>query len=311
MKLSQRRMARPSVGGMLATRQGALILAVLCAACAAGVLVFALSSYKRSVQVTTKQATVLIATGEIQKGTSGAVIAVEKLYKATPIVASQLTPGAISDALELAGKIAQADILPGQQLSLTDFSTTAVPTSVLTPNQRALSIPVDEVHTDMALLQPGDRVDLYEEFNSAGKAGGAIGAGSGASASTGPEVGLMIPNVLVLKTPSSGLPGAAADASANTGGSSSGANNGSSGGSSGSSIVLALTSAEVPSVALTADNGTLWLALRPAHSSNSVGGILTVGELVAQASSRGPTPSIVSRATPDIQTTSSDPGGHS
>jgi Flp pilus assembly protein CpaB len=273
---------------MLATRQGALILAVLCAACAAGILVIALSSYKQSVQVTTKQATVLIATGEIAKGTSGAVIAAEKLYKATPIVASQLTPDAISDAAELNGKIAQADILPGQQLSLTDFGTTAIPTSILTPNQRALSVPADEIHTDLALLQPGDRVDLYEEFKQ-----------------STPEVGLMIPNVLVLKTPSSGLAGAASDAASNTSGGSSGGSSSSSG-----SLILAVNSSQVPSVALTADNGQLWVALRPANATKSVGGILTIAQLMAQATALGPTPSIVSPSDGSHNSKSGE-GGHS
>ena len=49
VKLSQRRMSAPSLGGLLATRQGSLMLAALCAICAAGVLVFALGRYKTNV----------------------------------------------------------------------------------------------------------------------------------------------------------------------------------------------------------------------------------------------------------------------
>src|ERR1019366_10393882 len=69
VKNTQRRMSRPSLGGMLATRQGALVLALVCAACAAGIQLFALGQYK-SAQTTpqTVQATVLVATAEITKG---------------------------------------------------------------------------------------------------------------------------------------------------------------------------------------------------------------------------------------------------
>jgi Flp pilus assembly protein CpaB len=268
VRLPQRRMARPSLGGMLATRQGALLLALLCAACAAGILVIALSSYKQSVQTTVKQATVLIATGEIQKGTTGDQIASEQLYKATPVVATQLQADAIGDASELQGKIAASDILPGQQLTTADFTTTLGAGSLLAPNQRALSIPSDEIHNSLGIVNPGDRVDLYEEWKPSGSAG------------SKPELGLIDPNVLVLKTPSGGLAGAAAAANGTT---SSGQAAGSSAAPGTGAMVLALTSAQVPAIALTADNGTLWMALRPANATGTVGGIITLDTVLAQA----------------------------
>ena len=245
MKLSQRRMARPSLGGMLATRQGALILAVLCAVCAAGILVVALSSYKRGVQTTVKQATVLVATGEIQKGTSGDAVAAEKLYKSMPVVAGQLAPGAISNASQIEGQLVAADILPGEQLTTADFTTTPGVGALLTPNQRAISIPSDEVHSDLAVLQPGDRVDLYAEV--------------GQDATT--QILLLIAGVLVIKTPTSGIVGAAATASNST----------SSGSNSTGPIVLVVASNMVPDVALTADQGRLWMALRPAKATRPGG----------------------------------------
>ena len=123
MKLSQRRMARPSLGGMLATRQGALILAVLCAACAAGMLVFALSSYKHSVQTPCPAGDGARRHRHDPEGDHRASDRRPRsLYKSTPIVATQLAPGAISDASALQGQIAAIDILPGQQLTTTDFA---------------------------------------------------------------------------------------------------------------------------------------------------------------------------------------------
>lgn len=263
MKLSERRMSRPSLGGMLATRQGALILAVLCAACAAGILIIALSSYKRSVQTTVQQATVLVATGEIQKGTSGDLVASEHLYKAMPIVAGQLAPDAISDSALLQGRVAQADILPGQQLTQDEFTSTASATTVLSPNERAVSIPTDQTHGDLQVLAPGDRVDVYAAL----------------SGPSGEAVSLLVSNVLVLKTPSSGIAGAAA-----------GAQNASSGQSSNdSTLVLAVKSAVVQSLELTAEAGHIWLALRPAGATAPVPGVATPASVLALGSAAADT----------------------
>ncbi len=162
MKMTQRRMARPSLGGMLATRQGALVLALICAACAAGILVFALGQYKTGLSTPTVQATALVATAPIPKGTSGDVVASRNLYKSTPVVASQLTPGALSDASLLTGKVASVNILPGQQLTAADFSGVTGVAGLLTPSQRAVAISISESPGATDLLQPGDRVDVYE-----------------------------------------------------------------------------------------------------------------------------------------------------
>ncbi len=95
MKLPQRRVSRPNLGGMMATRQGALVLALICALAATGVLMFALGRYKTSVKApVTPQTTVLVATKQIAKGTSAATIAAAGEYRAMPIVATQLAPGA-------------------------------------------------------------------------------------------------------------------------------------------------------------------------------------------------------------------------
>lgn len=277
MKLSQRRMGRPSLSGMLATRQGALLLAILCAVCAAGILMFALSSYKRGVSAPVAappQATVLVAAGAIPKGTSGSDVASQSLYKSTPIAASQVAAGAISDPSLLVGKVAQSDILAGAQLTAANFNTTITAAALLAPNQRAVSIQPDEVHGDLDVLAAGDHVDVYAELTQNGT----------------PIISLLDPNTLVLKapgtvlagaptppaagaptppaagTPAAGTPGAAAAAKSN------------------GALVLAVTSAMAPDLALSADTGKLWLILRPANATTTPGGITTGGDIVSLAS---------------------------
>ena len=54
-------------------------MAVACAIVAAGILIFAMARYRHSVNAEGKQQTVLVASGVIQKGTSGDAIASEQL----------------------------------------------------------------------------------------------------------------------------------------------------------------------------------------------------------------------------------------
>ena len=284
-KMTQRRMARPSLGGMLATRQGALVLALICAACAAGILVFALGQYKTGLKTPTVQATALVATAQITKGTSGDTVASRGLYKSTPIVASQLAPGAISDASMLTGKVASVNILPGQQLTVADFSGVTGVSGLLTSSQRAVALSIAESPGATDLLQPGDRVDVYETV----KPG------------VTPLV-LMAQNVQVVKqsggTVSAGTPGSASAApAASSAGSSSGSASSTSTGSStpspggaaspstvaGASLVLAVTDKQASDFVWAAESATLYLTVRPPNATGSARIVTNAASVVADA----------------------------
>jgi pilus assembly protein CpaB len=239
VKLSQRRLARPSLGGLLATRQGSLTVAVLCAACAAGILMFTLGRYKSQVHTVPQQTTVLIATGEIQKGTSGDMIAAQKLYKATPIAAAQATAGAITNAAELAGETAQENILPGEQLTASEFSAATGVTGLLAPNQRAISVTLDESHSDSDVLEAGDHVDLYDD--------------------TGAVVILLDPNVTVIK-PAAGT-NSTSTAATKAGGTP----------VTGGSLVLNVDTQYVAEIEYAYDHQQLYVALRPFNATTSSG----------------------------------------
>jgi Flp pilus assembly protein CpaB len=264
-------MSGPSLGSILATRQGSLVLALLCAVCAAGVLVFALGRYKSNVQQPVPQATVLVATGEIAKGTVGSEIAAKGLYKPTPVATTSVTPGALTDAAQLSSATASSDILPGQQLTSTDFSTIVNAGEVLKPNQRALEISVSGANGAVDITQPGSRVDIYLSGDTGSPSPSATGsppASGGATkttvtsppASTGATkttvIGttgttasapatsrLLVSNVLVLK-PATATPVTIGNQSV-----------------AGGTLVLALNNSQVPE--MIANSGSLYLALRP------------------------------------------------
>jgi Flp pilus assembly protein CpaB len=265
MKLSQKRLARPSIGGMLATRQGALLLAFLCAVVAGGLVLIALNQYRQNLVTTNKQATVLVAAGEIQKGTSGEAVAAQRLFKVTPVVSTQVQPGALSDSTFLAGKVAQVDILPGQQLTLADFTAVAGVAGQLQPGQRAVSVSIDEAHGDTDVVQTGDRVDVYAALSENGA----------------PALALLVPNALILKAANGPVAGTAPPAPAAGGAAAAPAPSG------GSSVVLAVSTADAPKVAYVADNGKLWMLLRPANATAPAGGFTTLNSILSSSPGLG------------------------
>jgi pilus assembly protein CpaB len=242
----------PRIGGLPTSRKGALLLALLCAGAAAIILVVAVGQYKQSATPATVQDTVLVATHVIQKGTSGDVIASEQLFKSTPVIAKNVAPGALTNAAALQGSYAVNTILPGQQLTASNFASQAGVLSQLAPDQRALTLTLDTQHGNIGVIEPGDHVDVYGSFNCAGY--GELGTGgkavtcSGAGSSSIPIVRLLIANALVLKAPS---------AATTIGGS-----NGTSGG-----VTLAVSQTQTADLAFAADWGKVWLSLRPANAT--------------------------------------------
>jgi Flp pilus assembly protein CpaB len=271
MKMTQRRMARPSLGGLMATRQGAMMLALLCAVCAAGILVFALGKYKSGLKTVTQQATVLVATGAIPRGAEGSSLATRGLYKSMPVVASQVTPGALSDAAYLQGKTASTTILPGQQLSVADFTGVVGVTGLLTANQRAIALSISESPGANDVLEPGDRVDVYTFF---------------------PDchcVVLTDPNVLVLKSAAG-----PASTSASSGGTASAPPTSTAAGSgtatspaagnpsiiAGGSLVLSVSSQEASNIVFASQTGQTYLTLRPIKSTTTPRPLTTLASVI-------------------------------
>ena len=175
------------IGKLTSTRGGAVLLGVAAAAIAAILLVLYVNRYRHSVNNGAANVTVLQATRFIPKGTSGTIIASKAGYQALPIAKDQLKVGVITDPAILTGRVAIADINPGQQLTLADFSdgtTTAVNTRI-SGSQRALTLTIDPTRGSAANVAEGDHIDIYQQL----------------TGPTGTEVKLFRPNVLVLTAP--------------------------------------------------------------------------------------------------------------
>jgi Flp pilus assembly protein CpaB len=241
VRLKSKRLAGTGIRGMLSSRQGALALALLCAIAAAAVLIFALGRYKKTVNTPPKQATVLVATGLIQKGESGTTIAAEQLYKPMPVLADQAPPTAISDASVLQGKYANADILPGQQLSYGQFNAQPGAVGQLAQNQRGVTLSVDPQHGLGGVVAAGDHVDVY----------GAYVTKSGTQFVT-----LVVPGALVVKVPGAGNDG-------------------------GTTTLLNVGMKYAPLLAYTAEWGKIWLILRGSNAANPPKQIIAADSILA------------------------------
>jgi Flp pilus assembly protein CpaB len=275
VRTTQKRLARPSLRGLLATRRGSLALALSCALVAAGLLLLAMSQYRHAVAGSAKQSTVLVSTAEIQKGSSANAIAAQHLYKVVPVLGSQMSPNAISNAGALVGRVAANTILPGEQLTAADFtlptSASAGASALLAPTQRAISVTLDEEHGLTDVLQTGDQVDIYGGFDVQLR-----------GSSQGPHqlVRLLIPDATVLKAP------------------------GTSGSAQSGNIVLAIESQQVAALAYAADNGKVWLVLRPANAAAPDKDVTTIDTILlgARATAGGTlgNPTIVFQGTASV-----------
>jgi Flp pilus assembly protein CpaB len=229
---------------LLSTRQGTLGLAVLAGLLAIGALLTFMSGYKRNLDKGAQPVTVLVAKGDLPKGSSGDLIAKQGLFQATGFKREQVADGAITDPASLRGLVAVREIVPGQQLITADFARPSDPVlSKLGNDQRAVSIPLDTAHGMLGDVQPGDHVDIYAGFQ--------IQA-DGASRPR-PVLRVLLQDVEVLKAPASdkksqGLAG---------------------GGTQTQNIVLRVRDQDAPGLAFSSDNGKVWIVLRPQVGAQS------------------------------------------
>jgi Flp pilus assembly protein CpaB len=225
---------------VLSTRRGTVVVAVVCALVAAGILLLAMDRYRQNVDTSGNQETVFVASGLIQKGTSGDAVASEQLFKPTSVAVKQVSAGAVADTAQLHGKVAVADIYPGQQLTAADFTANGGLPSQLAPTQRAMTVALDQAHGMVGEIHAGDHVDVYAgiDLTSTGR--------------SDPAMRLLLSNIQVLRaaTASSGGLGSSQNPS-----------------SSFSNVTLDVPGSQAGALAYASDNGKVWLVLRPANAA--------------------------------------------
>jgi Flp pilus assembly protein CpaB len=227
--------------GVLSTRGGTTLVAVISALLAAALLMVFLNRYRDSVEDGNTTATVLVAKNLIEEGSAGDVVAEDAMFQTTTVRKDNLKDGAISDPSSLKGTVATADVYPGEQLLAKQFTkSNARPFNRLRGIDRAIAVPLDEAHGLIGEVRSGDRVDVL--------------AGLGLENTGGnrrPTMSVLVRDALVLKSPEKPKLGVAAQNSTQP-------------------VMLRVSDREAAQIAFAADIGKLWIVARPkAGSKNS------------------------------------------
>jgi pilus assembly protein CpaB len=249
---------------LFSTRGGTFALAGIAAVIAAIAVAVYVKHYRDSVQKGATPATVLVATSLIPKGTPGSDIATKQLFQAQSIRESQLRTGAISDTSSLRGMVAKTDILPRQQLTTADFTSAGGGLAgQLSADQRAITIPIDTAHGMIGQIGTGDRVDVYAGFQVSPI--DALGRPLSNIGQSRAVLRLIMQNVAVMAVAKSTQFGA--------------------GSGNNSQVTLRTTAYQASELAFAADNGKLWLVLRPPSGARpSPPKLMTVETLLLGAS---------------------------
>jgi pilus assembly protein CpaB len=202
------------------------------AAVLAGIILLVyLHSYRNSVNSAAEPASVLVAKSLIQKGTPGNIIGTSDLFQVASVPRKQLQIGAFTDPASLAGRVALADIYPGQQLTANYFAFAPPGTlqTKITGADRAINIATDAQHGMLGQIGAGDHVDIF------------VGVSIKTIRGIQPVIKLLLSDVTVLKAPI---------------------------GEAGQ-LTLRLPLQQAAELAYAADNGRLWFVLRPASGAKT------------------------------------------
>ena len=159
---------RGSGGGPLSSRGGTLIVAAVLSLLAGAALLVFLRQYREDL-TGTEGVRVLVAAQLVPKGTTGEVVLENRMYRIARVKEDDVKEGAVTDPSGLGGRVARHDLFPGRQLTQGDFDDAdSTVGSRLTEYQRAMTVPVDRAHGMVGKIDEGDRVDVITTGNSAG-----------------------------------------------------------------------------------------------------------------------------------------------
>jgi Flp pilus assembly protein CpaB len=129
---------------------------------AAMLVTFYVSNYKRNVQHSETQVTVLVASKDIPVDTPGSEILSKNLLTKVSVVRRQVVPGAISRPEQLRNLIATQPVFAGEQVTTRRFGTPAERgvRAQVSGKQRAIEVDGDSHQLLAGTLRVGDHVDV-------------------------------------------------------------------------------------------------------------------------------------------------------
>jgi pilus assembly protein CpaB len=144
----------------------AVILAVILALGAAGLVYWYTGSVKKQTVSQEATQTVLVAKDDIAAHTTGELTVQKSLTETRAVPESLVAPGALTDASALQGKVFISSVAKGQQIvtgQLGDPQEQSLSYEIKS-GMRAVSIPMDRLRGVGGNPKAGDRVDVYATF---------------------------------------------------------------------------------------------------------------------------------------------------
>jgi Flp pilus assembly protein CpaB len=143
-----------------------IVIAVVLAGTAVLLTGLYVANYQRHVQQGEKHDTVFVATREIPAGTTAADALSHQMLAPKVVTHNAVVPGAISNASQLAGTVANQPIYVGEQVTTSRFSDSAVAgiQGQLKGTMRAVQLQGDANQLLSGTLRAGDHVDLVATF---------------------------------------------------------------------------------------------------------------------------------------------------
>lgn len=144
----------------------AIIVAVVLALAAAGLVVWYVSSLEKETTTVEQMQTVLVAKEDIPARTSGEVIIEKRLVEPQQVPLSAVVPGALISEAALQGKVTTIPILKGQQVLQTQLGAPEEQSLSfrIKHGMRAITLPIDRYNAVGGAIREGDRVDVIATF---------------------------------------------------------------------------------------------------------------------------------------------------
>ena len=145
-----------------------IAIAVALAVLAAMMTSFYVKQQKQDIQQGQVLTTVWVATSDIPAGSAGDDISGQ--LQSTEVAKASVTPGAIVQPEDLAGKVSSETIYAGEQVSLLRFSTQEEQgiRAQISGNLRAIQLPGDQNQLLAGTLTAGDHVDVVGSWQLTG-----------------------------------------------------------------------------------------------------------------------------------------------
>lgn len=240
MAVSPRIAPRRDLKDRRATIIGAAVAAVLAA------VLFAVAlghreTPQRAAAPAAASTTVVVASKLIRRNTLLTPRTVARSLNTKKVATTAVVGGAVT-SLDLAqGKMVNADIRPGEQLTTTTLTKdNGAIAARLTGDERAVTLPIDKLHGMTGDVASGDRVDVYASFN----------LQTHDSDRPVPTLRLLAQNATLLRAPEE------ADGKSSDG--------------PDAQVTLGVPAAIAQQLAFTADYGKVWIAARPASGATTL-----------------------------------------